>query len=75
MKKQKTAFVTINELLCKGCALCISACPSETLSITKNSNLKGYFPAVQHLPEACTGCNKCATMCPEIAISVFTGQC
>ena len=73
MLKQKNGFVKIDETLCKGCSLCVSVCPSETLSISVMSNIKGYFPAVQHAPDSCTGCNKCATMCPEIAIEVFTG--
>lgn len=73
MSKQRTAFVKIDETLCKGCSLCISFCPTETLLISEQSNVKGYFPAFQKNPEDCTGCNKCATMCPEIAIEVFVG--
>jgi 2-oxoglutarate ferredoxin oxidoreductase subunit delta len=71
MLKTRNTYVLIDESLCKGCALCVSVCPTETLSISKESNTKGYFPALQHKPEQCTACNKCATMCPEIAIRVF----
>lgn len=70
---KKNAFVTIDETLCKGCSLCVSVCPSETLSISEITNIKGYFPATQHAPADCTGCNKCATMCPDLAIKVFVG--
>ncbi|WP_312476229.1 4Fe-4S binding protein [Neobacillus sp.] len=71
MLKTKNAYVTIDENLCKGCGLCVSVCPQETLSLTNEPNSKGYFPALQQHPDGCTACNKCAVMCPEIAIKVF----
>jgi 2-oxoglutarate ferredoxin oxidoreductase subunit delta len=71
MLKTKNAYATIDENLCKGCWLCVSVCPQETLSISKEANALGYFHALQHKAEECTACNKCATMCPEIAIKVF----
>jgi 2-oxoglutarate ferredoxin oxidoreductase subunit delta len=74
MKKKKIFYVTIDEDLCKGCMICVSVCPTETLSMSKDPNKKGYYPAIQHAPEACIGCNKCALMCPEISIRVFKGQ-
>lgn len=69
--KTKNAYVIIVEQLCKGCGLCVSVCPQETLSLAAEPNSKGYFPALQHAPNQCTACNKCALMCPEIAIKVF----
>lgn len=72
MKKARNAYISVNENLCKGCEICISVCPTDTLSIADHPNPKGYFPATQHAPEACIACNKCATMCPEVAIEVFT---
>jgi 2-oxoglutarate ferredoxin oxidoreductase subunit delta len=71
MLKTKNAYVTIDENLCKGCGLCVSVCPQDTLSISRVSNTKGYFPALQFKQEACNACNKCATMCPEVAINVY----
>jgi 2-oxoglutarate ferredoxin oxidoreductase subunit delta len=73
MKKTRNAHITIDQLLCKGCELCVSVCPTETLAISNLSNLKGYFTAMQHTPENCIACNKCALMCPEVAIRVFVG--
>ncbi|WP_066175570.1 4Fe-4S dicluster domain-containing protein [Bacillus marinisedimentorum] len=71
MKKTRNAFVGIDDGLCKGCGICVSVCPTETLSISNDANAKGYYPAMQHNADACIACNKCATMCPEIAIEVF----
>ena len=65
------AYVKINSDLCKGCEICVTQCPTDTLSIAKEPTKKGYYPAVQHAPEACTGCRQCALMCPEVAIEVI----
>ncbi len=65
------ASVTVNEDLCKGCGLCISACPKNIMIISAAQiNAKGYHTALCEKPEACIGCAFCATMCPEVAIRV-----
>ncbi|MBO4785406.1 MAG: 4Fe-4S binding protein, partial [Lachnospiraceae bacterium] len=39
------AKVTINEALCKGCGLCVEACPKKLLVLaTDHINAKGYHP-------------------------------
>lgn len=65
--------ITVREELCKGCALCISACPKEVLHLSKEKlNSKGYYPAELIDPDnLCTGCALCAVMCPDIAITVY----
>lgn len=46
--------VTINENLCKGCGLCVRACPKGVLALAKDKlNAKGYHPSVVANPEAC----------------------
>ena len=63
--------VTINEEQCKGCGLCVRACPKQivALSMTK-LNKKGYYPAEITDEEACIGCASCARTCPDVAISI-----
>lgn len=40
--------VTINENLCKGCGLCVRACPKGVLALAKDKlNAKGYHPSGQ----------------------------
>jgi 2-oxoglutarate ferredoxin oxidoreductase subunit delta len=65
--------VTVDELLCKGCALCIPVCPKGLMRLSgERFNARGVHPAELADPEgACTGCQLCATMCPEAAISVY----
>ena len=63
--------VTINELICKGCGLCVRACPKEVLSLAKKKlNAKGYHPAEVVNQEACIGCASCARTCPDCAIRI-----
>ncbi|QVK19124.1 4Fe-4S binding protein [Mycoplasmatota bacterium] len=56
---------------CKGCGLCIEACPFNLLELDANVvNKKGYQPMRIHTPEKCIGCASCALMCPDVVITV-----
>ena len=56
---------------CKGCELCITACPTEVISLSDNVNDKGYHYAYMAIPDACTGCTNCAIVCPDGVITVY----
>lgn len=63
--------VTINEESCKGCGLCITACPLKIVKMNeKKINASGYHPAHVDEPEKCSGCANCALMCPDVCITV-----
>ncbi len=64
------AKVTFNEGLCKGCGLCVGACPKGIIELRDNLNAKGYHPAGVTDAEKCIGCAFCATMCPDCVITV-----
>lgn len=65
------AKITINEVVCKGCGMCIIACPRKIIELSKDKiNAKGYHPAELTDESLCTGCASCATMCPDVAITV-----
>lgn len=65
--------LVIDEEFCKGCGLCVIACPLELITLGKKVNKQGY-PLAQ-ISDAnqikCTACSACARMCPDGAISVY----
>lgn len=64
--------VTIDEERCKGCDLCVYACPADVLALkSKEVNDRGYHYAYMSNPEACIGCAACATVCPDACIEVY----
>ena len=62
--------VQIAGKICKGCELCIVACPQGSLQLSSKFNEKGYR-FVELIEDNCTGCTNCALVCPEAAITVF----
>ncbi len=66
--------VTFNTDLCKGCGLCVSACPKKILKMSdKLINAKGHHPAEMTDASKCIACAFCATMCPDCVITVERG--
>jgi len=55
---------------CKGCELCIEACPEESIALSKEINALGYHYAVL-VQDNCTGCVNCALVCPDAVITVY----
>lgn len=62
--------LTLNEGRCKGCELCVAACPRDVLAMGTHINALGYRPAVAESPEKCTGCKACALVCPEVVFTI-----
>ena len=56
--------------MCKGCELCIDACPQESLQLSPKINTQGYHYAVL-IKDNCTGCVNCALVCPDAVITVY----
>lgn len=70
MAKVKGAIVVDVEK-CKGCSVCVPACPQTVIQLAKEVNGKGYHYAHMANPEECTGCMNCAIVCPDGVISVY----
>jgi len=63
--------VNIRSELCKGCGLCVTACPKGLLVISETEiNQKGHPPAEMIDEEKCISCAFCAMMCPDCVIEV-----
>jgi 2-oxoglutarate ferredoxin oxidoreductase subunit delta len=69
------AVLTFNEAACKGCDLCVDACPKNILALdTTRVNAKGYNPVLCSSIDACTACAVCARVCPDSVIKVEKGE-
>ena len=67
----KKAYIELDSDRCKGCGLCVNACPQHVIRISENFNNKGYRYAEFHDPEEkCIGCAFCYNMCPDVCITV-----
>lgn len=65
------AKLTFRTDRCKGCGLCVDACPKGVIALAADKiNAKGHHPAVAVKEEECVGCAFCATMCPDCCIKV-----
>lgn len=49
---------------CKGCGLCVEACPAKVIALNEHLNHYGYHTAV-YAGAGCTGCGICFMVCPE----------
>jgi 2-oxoglutarate ferredoxin oxidoreductase subunit delta len=65
--------VRVSAELCKGCELCIAACPPRVLGLSTTFNPRGFRTALL-VADGCTGCGACAQVCPDAAITVFRAR-
>jgi 2-oxoglutarate ferredoxin oxidoreductase subunit delta len=65
-----TGTVVIDVDACKGCDLCVDACPRDVLVMTTHEvNTRGYrYP--QLLP-GCIACKACTQICPDFVFQVY----
>ncbi len=64
--------VEVNKERCKGCNLCVTACPVKVLALhEKEVNDKGYHYAYMKNPDSCIGCASCGYVCPDGCITVY----
>ena len=69
-RSRAAGTVTIDVEHCKGCDLCIPACPPGVLAMSAPTvNHMGYrYP---ELYPGCTGCAACCYVCPDFVFEVF----
>lgn len=63
--------IVVDDHYCKGCGLCIDACPRHIIALDQDRiTAKGYHPATLTDPARCTACASCFQICPDVAITV-----
>ena len=70
MAKIRGAIVVATER-CKGCNLCVVACPTNVIKLNEHVNGKGYNYAYPANHMDCTGCSSCSLVCPDAVITVY----
>jgi 2-oxoglutarate ferredoxin oxidoreductase subunit delta len=64
--------LAIAEERCKGCELCITACPHHVLELDPVVvNRLGYHPVRLTDERGCTSCAICARVCPDAVFTVY----
>lgn len=61
--------VVIAEERCKGCELCVPACPPGVLRMGERRNAIGA--RLPDLFAGCTGCGACLLVCPDFCFEVY----
>lgn len=65
------AKLTFRTELCKGCGLCVEACPRGLIELSRTQlNKNGHSPTEMTDETRCIGCAFCAIMCPDCVITV-----
>ena len=63
-KKQDPGLLRVGGDECKGCGLCVGACPPKVIRLSERMNRYGYRTAM-YAGAGCTGCGICFMVCPE----------
>ena len=68
-----TGDIVVDKERCKGCEVCLAACPVQSIGMSKEVNNKGYH-FMMTVNGECIGCASCAIMCPDGAITVYKAK-
>ncbi|MDR1272107.1 MAG: 4Fe-4S binding protein [Clostridiales Family XIII bacterium] len=64
--------IEINADACKGCGLCVEACPKNILALSPDKlNASGLSPAEVTDMSQCLACTACGLTCPDSVITVY----
>ena len=63
--EQGDALLRIRAEWCKGCNLCVEACPKELLALDEMERV--YVTDI----DTCIFCGICAERCPDFCISIY----
>jgi len=63
--------IEIDSQRCKGCGLCIAACPKKHIHLADEPDVRGIRVACFDMEHDCTGCGFCYVICPDVAVTVY----
>ncbi len=62
--------IEISKIYCKGCEICVNACPKKVFRRSKLRNNYGTEMPEVYNAEECIACRICERMCPDGCINV-----
>lgn len=63
-EKRDRGSLRVDTNECKGCGLCVEACPPKVIALSEQLNHYGYRTA-SYVGAGCTACGICFLACPE----------
>ncbi|MCL1828177.1 MAG: 4Fe-4S binding protein [Oscillospiraceae bacterium] len=67
----KKGKAVIEPHFCKGCGLCIDACPTGVLLFREAPDNRWGVEVEIDGPDYCSGCGMCEMICPDFAIFAY----
>ena len=62
--------IKVEKERCKGCHYCVESCKQGAISVSGESNSKGYnFVVVDQ--DACVSCGNCYRVCPDCVFEIY----
>ena len=73
-RKRPYGAIDVDIERCKGCGLCVVACPKKVVQLSSgivNAHGYPYAVSVEDTDNHCTGCASCGIVCPDGCITVY----